>query len=122
MRKTLLTLVSVAAFGCAAMAADCPQIQSYAHPTLFGSEAQIQVGAKADAIVGGKITKAADAKTVTGKENVVIQTFARKEMEKLAASSGAGSKWNHKAPVLRSELAQTLADGLDLAEVKSTKG
>ena len=118
MRKTLLTLVSVAAFGCAAMAADCPQIQSYAHPTLFGSEAQIQVGAKADAIVGGKITKAADAKTVTGKENVVIQTFARKEMEKLAASSGAGSKWNHKAPVLRSELAQTLADGLDLAEVK----
>lgn len=119
MRKTLLTLVSVAAFGCAAMAADTPQFQSYAHPTLFGSEAQIQVGAKADAIVGGKIKKADDAKTVTGKQNVVIQTFARKEMEKLAASSGEGSKWNHKAPVLRSELAQTLADGLELAEVKT---
>lgn len=119
MRKTLLTLVSVAAFGCAAMAADTPQFQSYAHPTLFGSEAQIQVGAKADAIVGGKIKKADDAKTVTGKQNVVIQTFARKEMEKLAASSGEGSKWNHKAPVLRSELAQTLADGLELAEVKA---
>lgn len=119
MRKTLLTLVSVAAFGCAAMAADTPQFQSYAHPTLFGSEAQIQVGAKADAIVGGKIKKADDAKTVTGKQNVVIQTFAKKEMEKLAASSGEGSKWNHKAPVLRSELAQTLADGLELAEVKA---
>ncbi len=119
MRKTLLTLVSVAAFGCAAMAADTPQFQSYAHPTLFGSEAQIQVGAKADAIVGGKIKKADDAKIVTGKQNVVIQTFAKKEMEKLAASSGEGSKWNHKAPVLRSELAQTLADGLELAEVKA---
>ena len=82
MRKTLLTLVSVAAFGCAAMAADCPQIQSYAHPTLFGSEAQIQVGAQADAIVGGKITKGENAKTISGKDNVVVATFAKKELEK----------------------------------------
>lgn len=120
MKKTLLTLVSVAAFGAAAMAADCcPQVQSYAHPTLFGSEAQIQVGAKSDAIVGGKITKCANAKTITGKENVVIKTFAKKELEKLAASASADSKWSHKSPVLRSELAQTLADGLELAEVKT---
>ena len=118
MRKTLLTLVSVAAFGAAAMAADCPQIQSYAHPTLFGSEAQIQVGAKTSDIVGGKITKCADAKTVTGKDNVVIQTFAKKELDKLAASAADGSKWSHRSPVLRSELAQTLADGLELATVK----
>lgn len=119
MRKTLLTLVSVAAFGAAAMAADCPQFQSYAHPTLFGSEAQIQVGAKSDAIVGGKITKCDNAKTITGKDNVVVQTFAKKELAKLeSASAGNGSKWSYKSPVLRSELAQTLADGLELAEVK----
>ena len=118
MRKTLLTLASVVAFGAAAMAADCcPQVQSYAHPTLFGSEAQIQVGAKTSDIVGGKITKCANAKTITGKENVVIKTFAKRELEKLAAASDS-SKWSHKSPVLRSELAQTLADGLELAEVK----
>ncbi len=120
MRKTLLTLVSVAAFGCAAMAADCcPQVQSYAHPTLFGSEAQIQVGAKTSDIVGGKITKCDNAKTVIGKDNVVIKTFAKKELDKLAASASDSSKWSHKSPVLRSELAQTLADGLELAEVKT---
>jgi len=118
MRKTLLTLVSVAAFGAAAMAADCPQIQSYAHPTLFGSEAQIQVGAKSDKIVGGKITKCEDAKTITGKDNVVIQTFAKKEMDKLANSAANGSNWSIKSPVLRSELAQTISDGLELAAVK----
>lgn len=119
MRKTLLTLVSVAAFGAAAMAADCPQLQSYAHPTLFGSEAQIQVGAKTSDVVGGKITKCDDAKTVIGKDNVVIKTFAKKELEKLAASASDSSKWSYKSPVLRSELAQTLSDGLELAEVKT---
>lgn len=119
MRKTLLTLVSVAAFGAAAMAADCPQVQSYAHPTLFGSEAQIQVGAKSDAIVGGKITKCDNAKTITGKDNVVVQTFAKKEMEKLAAGASGNSNWSIKSPVLRSELAQTISDGLELAAVKS---
>jgi len=121
MRKTLLTLVSVAAFGCAAMAADTPQFQSYAHPTLFGSEAQIQVGASSDKIVGGKITKADDAKTITGKDNVVVQTFAKKEMEKLAdtAAASGNANWSIKSPVLRSELAQTISDGLELAAVKS---
>ncbi len=118
MRKTLLTLVSVAAFGVAAMAADAPQFQSYAHPTLFGSEAQVQVGANSDKIVGGKITKADNAKTITGKDNVLVQTFAKKEMEKLAANAN-GSSWSIKSPVLRSELAQTISDGLELAEVKT---
>jgi len=120
MKKTLLTLVSVATFSVAAMASDCcPQVQSYAHPTLFGSEAQIQVGAKTSDIVGGKITKCDNAKTVIGKDNVVIKTFAKKELEKMAAAASDSSKWSHKSPVLRSELAQTLADGLELAEVKT---
>ena len=120
MRKTLLTLVSVAAFSAAAMAADCcPQIQSYAHPTLFGSEAQIQVGAKTSDIVGGKITKCDCAKTVIGKDNVVIKSFAKKELDKMAAAATNGSKWSKTSPILRSEIAQTLSDGLELAEVKT---
>lgn len=119
MKKTLLTLVSVAAISAAAMAADCcPQFQSYAHPTLFGSEAQIQVGAKTSDIVGGKITKCENAKTVIGKDNVVIKTFAKKELDKLAAAAN-GNKWSKTSPILRSEIAQTLSDGLELAEVKT---
>jgi len=118
MKKSLvLTLAAVAVLGTAAFAGETPQIQSYAHPTLFGSEAQVEVGAKTSSIVGGKITKCADAKTVTGKENVVIKSFAKKELDKFAANSSE-SKFSNKSPVLRSELAQTLADGLELAQVK----
>lgn len=118
MKKTLvLTLAAVAVLGTAAFACERPQIQSYAHPTLFGSEAQIEVGAKTSSIVGGKIVKCQNCKTVTGKENVVIKTFAKQELEKMAANSSE-SKFSCKSPVLRSELAQTLADGLELAEVK----
>jgi hypothetical protein len=118
MKKTLvLTLASLAVLGSASFASERPQIQSYAHPTLFGSEAQIEVNAKTSNIVGGKITKCDNAKTVTGKDNVVISTFAKKELEKLESNS-TESKFSNKSPILRSELAQTLADGLELAEVK----
>ena len=117
MKKSLVLLASLAVFGTIAYAGERPQIQSYAHPTLFGSEAQIEVGAKTSSIVGGKICKCPDAKTVTGKENVVIKSFAKKELEKLEANS-TENKFSGKSPVLRSELAQTLADGLELAAVK----
>ena len=118
MKKSLVLFASIAVLGTAAYAScERPQIQSYAHPTLFGSEAQIEVGAKTSSIVGGKICKCPNAKTVTGKENVVIKSFAKKELEKFAANS-TESKFSCKAPVLRSELAQTLADGLELAAVK----
>ena len=116
MKKLLVLTLAAAMLGTAAFACDKPQLQSYAHPTLFGSEAQVEVCAKTSTVVGGKITKCANAKTISGKENVVIKSFAKKELDKLAANSD--SKFSRKSPVLRSELAQTLADGLELANVK----
>lgn len=116
MKKSLVLTLAAAMLGTAAFACDKPQLQSYAHPTLFGSEAQVEVCAKTSTVVGGKITKCANAKTISGKENVVIKSFAKKELDKLAANSD--SKFSRKSPVLRSELAQTLADGLELANVK----
>ncbi|MCD8377756.1 MAG: S-layer homology domain-containing protein [Candidatus Gastranaerophilales bacterium] len=119
MKKSLvLTLAAVAVLGTAAYAScERPQVQSYAHPTLFGSQALVEVGAKTSSVVGGKITKCSNAKTVTGKENVVIKSFAKQELAKFEANS-TESKFSHKSPVLRSELAQTLADGLELTAVK----
>lgn len=117
MKKSLILSVALAALSTAAIACERPQVQSYAHPTLFGSEAQIQVGAKTSSIVGGKITKCPNAKVISNKENVVIKSFAKKELEKFAANSTG--KFSNKSPVLRSELAQTLADGLQLATVKN---
>lgn len=116
MKKSLVLTLAAAMLGTAAFACDKPQLQSYAHPTLFGSEAQVEVCAKTSTVVGGKIIKCANAKTISGKENVVIKSFAKKELDKLAANSD--SKFSRKSPVLRSELAQTLADGLELANVK----
>ena len=65
MKKTLVLLASMAVMTSSAMAS-ChkTQIQSYAHPTLFGSEAQIDVCAKTSSIIGGKITKCPCAKTI----------------------------------------------------------
>ena len=117
MKKTLVLTLATAVLGSAAIACDRPQIQSYAHPTLFGSEAQIEVNTTTSSIVGGKIIKCKDCKAVSGKENVVIKTFAKKELDKFAANS-TENKFSGKSPVLRSELAQTLADGLELATVK----
>ena len=72
MKKTLVLLASVAVMSSSVMACEKPQIQAYAHPTLFGSEAQVDVCAKTSSIIGGKIEKCSCAKTVISKDNVYI--------------------------------------------------
>ena len=70
MKKTLVfTLAAAAMIGTSAFAAEQPQVQAYAHPTLFGSEAQIEVGANSNSVIGGKIYKGDNAKTIKGKED-----------------------------------------------------
>lgn len=118
MKKTLVLLASMAVMTSSAMACQKPQIQSYAHPTLFGSEAQVDVCAKTSSIIGGKITKCPCATTVGCKDNVLVKTFAKQQLDKFAQNSNG--KFNKNAPVLRSELAQSLADGLNLSEIKKT--
>lgn len=119
MKKTLVLLASMAVMTSSAMAS-ChkTQIQSYAHPTLFGSEAQVDVCAKTSSIIGGKITKCPCATTVVSKDNVLVKTFAKQQLDKFAQNSNG--KFNKNAPVLRCELAQSLADGLNLTEIKKT--
>ena len=119
MKKTLVLLASMAVMTSSAMAS-ChkTQIQSYAHPTLFGSEAQIDVCAKTSSIIGGKITKCPCAKTIVSKDNVLVKSFAKQQLDKFAQN--CNGKFNKNAPVLRAELAQSLADGLNLSEIKKT--
>ncbi len=118
MKKTLVLLASMAVMTSSAMACQKPQVQSYAHPTLFGSEAQVDVCAKTSSIIGGKITKCPCATTVVCKDNVLVKTFAKQQLDKFAQNSNG--KFNKNAPVLRAELAQSLADGLNLSEIKKT--
>lgn len=118
MKKTLVLLASMAVMTTSAMACEKPQVQSYAHPTLFGCGAQVDVNAKTSSVIGGKITKCPCAKTVLSKDNVLIKTFASQQLDKFAKNTTA--EFSKTAPILRAELAQTLADGLNLSVVKET--
>ena len=53
-------------------------IQAYAHPTLFGSQGHSLVTAENDVVIGGKIYKPCQAKTIEGKQNVVVSRNAKK--------------------------------------------
>ena len=70
--KLLAALSAVCVTSCMVMAKEPTKIQAYAHPTMFGSQAQTLVNAESDAIIGGKVYKPCQAKTMEGKENVII--------------------------------------------------
>ena len=76
--STLVVLVSASC----AMAKDCDKqcdknkpthkMEAYAHPTMFGSQAQQLNTAKETYIVGGKVYKKNNHMGIANKENVVI--------------------------------------------------
>lgn len=118
--KKLLFLVSVAIMtaGCA-FAAENPQIESYAHPTMFGSQTQqtIEGQAKALYVVGEKVAKDKDQATVNGKKNVTVDTWVSDVLALIKANSKG--VFNPKMPILRSEMAVVLAEGLSIPSAKA---
>lgn len=118
--KEILTAMGVICLTSGAVMA-CDSIQAYAHPTLFGSQGHSLVTTQNDVIIGGKICKPHRVKTIQEKQNVVVAKFAK---DKLCKMKGKMDKeranlFNPKMPVLRSELAFILSDGLDLKDVKA---
>ena len=121
--KEILTAVSVFCLTSAAFAghpAPTP-IQAYAHPTLFGAQGHSLVTTENDVIIGGKICKPCHAKTIENKQNVVVDRFAKDMLKDMKGKMDArrADLFNPKMPVLRSELAYILADGLELKDVKA---
>lgn len=104
-----------------AMAGEPADVQAYAHPTLFGTQAQTLVNTDSNVIIGGKVYKPCTAKTMESKQNVVIARCTKEMLEKMKSKMDAkrAGLFNPKMPVLRSELAFILADGLNLSEVKA---
>lgn len=120
--KGLLMAVSMLAITSgAAMASD--SIQAYAHPTLFGSQGQNLVTAENDVVVGGKIYKPCQAKTIDKKQNVVIARQAKQSLDDMRAKMDQrrGALHDPKMPVLRSELAFLISEGLGLSKGDSSK-
>ena len=107
----------------AGVATAADSIQAYAHPTLFGSQGHALVTAESDVIVGGKIYKPCHVKTIEGKQNVVVGRFAKKMLCDMKAKMDAkrGALYDPKMPVLRSELAFLVSEGLGLTKGDSTK-
>ena len=119
-REILAALSVVCMTSCVAMAGEPSDIQAYAHPTLFGSEGHSLVTAEHDVIIGGKICKPCHAKTIQGKQNVVVSRFAKQMLNDMKGKmdSRRAGLFDPKMPVLRSELAFIIADGLELSAVK----
>lgn len=96
-----------------AIAAGEQQIQSYAHPTMFGSSEQTTVFAGSAYIVGGKILKTSNRLSIQGKENVLVASWA-KDVLATIKNNTSDKVWNPKMPILRSELAVVLVEGLSI--------
>lgn len=120
-KQLLLAMSAVALSAGTAMAAD--SVQAYAHPTLFGSQGQNLVTAENDVVIGGKIYKPCQAKTIDKKQNVVIGRGAKESLEAMKAKMDErrGALHDPKMPVLRSELAFLISEGLGLSKGDSTK-
>ena len=120
--KEILAALSVVCFtSCVAMAGEAADVQAYAHPTLFGSQGHSLVTAENDVIVGGKVYKPCTAKTIQGKQNVVIAREAKTILNnmKTQMDTKRAGLYDPKMPTLRSELAFIIADGLNLTAVNA---
>jgi len=115
--KELLMAMGVFAISTGVAMAD-ESIQAYAHPTLFGTQGHSLVTADTDMIVGGKIYKPCTAKTIQGKQNVIVSRDARKMLGDMQAKMDQkrGALYDPKMPVLRSELAFLISEGLGLTK------
>ena len=122
MKKELLMTMGVLCVT-AGVATAADSIQAYAHPTLFGSQGHALVTAESDVIVGGKVYKPCHVKTIEGKQNVVVGRFAKQMLNDMQAKMDKkrGALYDPKMPVLRSELAYLISEGLGLTNGDSTK-
>ncbi len=120
----ILTAVTVLCMtSCVAMAGEAADIQAYAHPTMFGSQGHSLVNAENDVIVGAKVYKPCQVKTIQGKQNVVIDRYAKQMLKnmKCQMDTKRAGLFDPKMPVLRSEVAFIIADGLNFTAVKTNK-
>ena len=109
LQKLLTAMIITGAVSASANAGT--QVESYAHPTLFGSQAHSYATTRANYVVGGKEVKT--NKNVTSfaeKSNVLIGKTATDVLNVVKTATTDKKGCNIKMPVLRSELAVILAE------------
>ena len=94
-------------------------IQAYAHPTLFSTQGHSLLTGNTDVVTtGAKVFKPSNAKTISGKENVVIGREAKKALSEMKTSmdSSRAASYDVKSAILRSELAWQIVNGLGFSQ------
>lgn len=116
----VIILFAALCFGAmTAFAGDKKMVESYAHPTMFGSAAQETVSADAAYVVGGKMYRSENQIGVKNKKNVMVDSWVKDILATLKDNTDQ-KVFNPKMPVLRSELAVILAEGLALKDAKAS--
>lgn len=92
------------------------KVEAYAHPTMFGSQAQETASADSTYIIGGKMYKSKNQLGVKNKDQVLVDSWVKDIMSLIKDQQpfANGQVFNPKMPVLRSELAVILAEGFNL--------
>ena len=111
--RGVLASVGAACLIASAAFAEEQNVQSYAHPTMFGSNTQETISADAIYTVGGKVLKPNTGLSLAGKKNVVVDAWAKNVLETIKTNT-TETIWNKNMPILRSELAVVLAEGLSI--------
>ena len=126
MKKILTTAVAVMGVASMVQAGPChkiPQVETYAHPTLFRSQAQQLVDTDSIYVTGAKAVKPHMAIGISNKQDVFVAGYAKdvlKKVSKRHEEAGKG-KFAVKAPTLRAEVAAILAEGLEVATPENYK-
>lgn len=95
--------------------AECDQkIEAYAHPTLFGTQTQTLTSTTTNYVTGGKVLKG-DRIGMAKKANVLTNAFVKDVMTIIKENTNQ-EVFNPAMPILRSELAVVLAEGLSIPE------
>ena len=115
MRKLAVSLGVLCFAAGYAMAADCEQkVEAYAHPTLFGTQTQTLTSTTTNYVMGGKVVKG-DRVGMTKKSQVLTNAFVKDVMTLIRENTNQ-EVFNPAMPILRSELAVVLAEGLSIPE------
>lgn len=114
-KKLFATTVAFAAIATVACAQE-PKVEAYAHPTLFGTQSQTLVDSNSTYQTGGQILKTKNRVGVKNKGDVFVSSWSKdllKAMRESQEKAGYKNLFNPRMPILRSELAFALAEGLN---------
>ncbi len=113
-----LTLCAITSVAIAHPCKSDGEIESYAHPTMFGKKSHVTQSSEKTYVTGGKICKAKHS--VTNKDEVYVTCSTKDILGKMQRAKG-DKYFNHKGPTLRSEVATIFAEGLEVETPKNYK-